>query len=131
MIKNYPFKKYLIQSTQLAIIQAFPALWKIKFEQMVVILNCWQHLINEDNINHVWIKCIFNSCEANNHSIQHICEVWNHLSWKTKWIIFFLKLVFLKNYLIILWNKTSHLQIKILKWIWYVNVIVFLHFLTN
>ena len=32
-------KTYIIKSEQMAIIQAFTALWTIKFEQMVVILN--------------------------------------------------------------------------------------------
>ena len=32
--KITPSKTYIIKSTQLAIIQAFTALWKIQFEQM-------------------------------------------------------------------------------------------------
>jgi hypothetical protein len=53
MIKIPHSKTYMIQSSQLAIIQAFTAL--------VVILNCWQTLKIEDNIYHVCIKCIFKS----------------------------------------------------------------------
>ena len=71
-------KTYMIKSSQLAIIQAFTALWKIKFEQMVVISNCRQKMKNEDNIYLVCIKCIFNCWEANDHSISFISKVWNH-----------------------------------------------------
>ena len=54
-------KPYMIKSRQLAIIQAFRALCKIKFEQ----LNFWQKVKNNDNIYHVYIKSIFKSWLSN------------------------------------------------------------------
>ena len=44
MIKIINSKTYVKKSTQLAIIQAFTALLKIEFEQMVVILNFCQKM---------------------------------------------------------------------------------------
>ena len=38
-------KPYMIKSIQLAIMQAFTAIWKIKFEQIVIILNFPQNFI--------------------------------------------------------------------------------------
>ena len=55
----------MIRSIQLAIIQAFTAPWKIKFEEMVAILNFRQKMEKNDNIHHVFIKSIWKSCWAN------------------------------------------------------------------
>ena len=55
---------YMIKSIQLAIIQAFTALWKLNIELMVVILNPHQRTKRKVNICHVCIKSIFKSCLA-------------------------------------------------------------------
>jgi hypothetical protein len=47
---------YMIESIQLAIIQAFTALWEINFEHMMVILNFHQNIKKNYNIHHVCIK---------------------------------------------------------------------------
>ena len=52
---------YMIESIQLAIIQAFTAHLEIKFEDMVVILYFHQKVNNNNNIHHVCIKSIIKS----------------------------------------------------------------------
>ena len=48
-------KSYRLKSRQLAIIQAFAALWKLKIKEMVVILNFCQRI----EINDVIIPCYY------------------------------------------------------------------------
>jgi hypothetical protein len=55
----------MIRSIQLAIIQAFKALWEMKFEEMVAILNFHQKMKKNDNIHHVFIKSLWKSWLAN------------------------------------------------------------------
>ena len=65
-------KTYMLKSIQLAIIQAFTALWKLKIELMVVILNPHQRTKRKVNICHVCIQPIFKSWYANDKCIQYI-----------------------------------------------------------
>ena len=52
---------HMIQSIQLDGIQAFTALWKMKIEQMVIILNFYQKIKTNDNILYVNNKAIIKS----------------------------------------------------------------------
>ena len=58
----------------MAIIQAFTALWMIQIEQMVVILDFCQKMKKNKTYMFLCINCISKSREANDHSIQYICE---------------------------------------------------------
>jgi hypothetical protein len=60
----------MIKSVQLSIIQAFTALWEIKFEHMAVILSFCQKMKMYNNIHYKYIKSIFKSLSANDQYTQ-------------------------------------------------------------
>ena len=74
-------KTYMTDSSQLAIIQAFTALWTITFEQMVVILN----FVQRRSKNIKFIMYVSNApLNLKKQMIIPVYEVWNNGLWKTK-----------------------------------------------
>jgi hypothetical protein len=79
---------YIIKSIQLAIIQAFTAPWKIKFEEKVVILNFLQKMHKNDYIHHVFIKTIGKSWLANVQYTQLVFQKAIQV-WRSKILLIF------------------------------------------
>ena len=109
----------MIKSVQLAIIQAFTALWEIKFEHMVVILNFRQKMKKNNNIHNVCIKSWnhdtqmiipFNISERESlksmfmETLSNIVllQTWTAF-WKTNWVYFSFANHYLKMDLIHTW----------------------------
>ena len=79
MLKNLPFKDLFIKICTIGYYSGFYSSVK---DKIWINGGHFEFSSKDDeennNIYHVCIKCIYKCWEANDLSIQYICEVWNH-----------------------------------------------------